>query len=528
MILLFAGACFARQDLSQATPQPQAKPPRRTVTGTVTNAVSGEPIRRALVQLNGAAGSVLTGADGRFEFHDIPEGPANLSASKPGFFEPRSMPSHWAQPESAFIVGSGANDFALKLFPEAKITGRVTSEDGVPIEGAQIQVLSEQLIGGRKQWQLRSNANTDDDGSYRMSELIPGRYLISAMPHLMPAPAWDAPKQVTPVIFYPAARQLNSAQTIDLEPGQEFRADFRVPAERAFRVTGRFQGFPATGSVSLRLLNSTGQDVISEGTGINQNRGTFLLQAVPPGIWTVLMNGDGAGPPYEGRQEITVSDADISNVAIVLHPGNSIPVIISRDTQTPTEDPGFNATLMSISGYDFREYGMTRHSDNGPLFFENIGDGKYKLRVQSFGSECIESARYGNVDLLREFLVVDSDQAVQTVTLKLGRECGSFNPRVSPEQPTIPAFFVLIVPDSPAAEPQIMPIAEQSAGQPPSFDYQSFKFPPGSYQVYGFTTLDGLEYANPEVLREYPGQTIELAAGQKAEFTVKLSRPKSN
>src|SRR5206468_805438 len=113
--------------------------------------------------------------------------------------------------------------------------------------------------------QLRSSVNTDDDGSYRMSELIPGHYSIVAMAHLMPALAWDAPRQLTPLTFYPMARELSSAETIDLQPSQDFRADFHLPAERGFRVSGRFQGFPNAGGLSLRLLNSTGQDVVSEG-----------------------------------------------------------------------------------------------------------------------------------------------------------------------------------------------------------------------------------------------------------------------
>ena len=61
-------------------------------------------------------------------------------------------------------VDSGKNDFQLKLYPDARIVGHVTDGDGEPVESVNIQVIAEHIQQGRKQWQTRNGAATDDDG----------------------------------------------------------------------------------------------------------------------------------------------------------------------------------------------------------------------------------------------------------------------------------------------------------------------------------------------------------------------------
>jgi len=57
------------------------------LSGVVVNAVTGAPISRALVKISPRYGSVLTGPDGNFFFHGIPEGPLTILVTKPGFFQ---------------------------------------------------------------------------------------------------------------------------------------------------------------------------------------------------------------------------------------------------------------------------------------------------------------------------------------------------------------------------------------------------------------------------------------------------------
>jgi hypothetical protein len=51
---------------------------------------------------------------------------------------------------------------------------------------------------------------------------------------------------------------------------------------------------------------------------------------------------------------------------------------------------------------------------------------------------------------------------------------------------------------------------------------------PGVYHVYAFTSIDELEYANPEVMRDFPSQEVELAPNQSLELTLKPVERKEN
>jgi hypothetical protein len=58
-----------------------------TITGTVTDAATGEPIGNANVKLNPRGETTLTGNDGSFQFNDMTEGQYSLSISKIGYVD---------------------------------------------------------------------------------------------------------------------------------------------------------------------------------------------------------------------------------------------------------------------------------------------------------------------------------------------------------------------------------------------------------------------------------------------------------
>src|SRR5579875_1098199 len=83
----------------QAQPVQSGPKVRHTATGTVVNSVTGEPIRRALVRINGAGEqhSGFTGGDGRFSIDGVAEGLIVISAEKPGFFDEHSISGAFSQ-----------------------------------------------------------------------------------------------------------------------------------------------------------------------------------------------------------------------------------------------------------------------------------------------------------------------------------------------------------------------------------------------------------------------------------------------
>jgi hypothetical protein len=538
--LVYCGArqiSFDRPPVSQNVGQNQG--PRRTVTGSVTNAVSGEPIRHALVQLSGSrSATVLTGPDGRFQITDVPEGPVSLSAQKPGFFDSRTMRGADGMQFNAFKVSSGKNDFQLRLLPAGRIEGKVTDRDGEPVKDIQVQVLAEQVLQGHKQWQARNASSTDDDGSYEVADLLPGRYIVFANGHTLPAQSWNAPREVSAPTYFPNAVDLASAQAIDIAPGQQFRADLQLRTERGFRITGQASGVPGAMGVGLSMQNASGQTVWFDGMSFDQSRGQFIAPTVPSGTWTLVLSANnGRGQMYEARQEIAVNHVDVSDVQIVLHPAMSIPVTINHPANQapgaaqPNADrgPSVFATLTSLDAFNFQSYGTQPQGDPPALAFPNITAGKYRLDVQTYGKECLESAWYGSVDLLRDYMTVGSDGGgTQPITINLRADCATLTAKVRPGGHVPATGILLVVPGSSFAAPKVLPIVTQLPPEFSGMGLDAAVLSPGSYQVFAFSSLEGLEYANPEVLRGYPSQSVNLEPGQRAEVTVELSERKEN
>jgi len=524
--------CYGQQ--AGLVPDVQNQAPVRTVTGTVTNAVSGVPIRHALVQASGILpAAVLTGPDGRFRFDNIPEGQLLISVQKPGFFDARSIPGVSQRQADPFVmVGSGKNDFRIALSPAARIVGRVTDADGEAAENISVQVLREQIVQGRKLLATQSGTTTDDDGSYRIEGLIPGRYKVFANGHLLPASSWNAPPEVSVPAYYPDSRDLASAQQIELAAAEEYHADFHLHSERGFRVVAAVGGLPNPPNVGFSLENASGQGVMFGAMSFDQSKSQFVAQAVPSGTWTLVFSAnDGRANSYEGRNEIMVDDADVTDLQFTMHPLASIPVKVNHavnkgQLETEGADTALNASLNSVEPSRYSTYGLQVQGSPPLATFSNVAAGKYKLNAQSFGSECLESARYGNVDLTRDYLIVGSIVDPQTLTINLRGDCATLNVKLQPgEQPRI--GLVLIVGSSLAAEPETMPLQAPTPAQPANGS-MSLTLSPGSYQVYAFSSVDGLEYANPEALRGYPSQTVNLEPGQKAEITLELIEPKGN
>lgn len=171
---VLAGSIVIAGALTAGTALPVfAQAANGSVTGTVTDATSGEPVANAHVDVNVEGGLAIaeTDASGVFLAADLPVGPAVLTVQAIGY-----------APYSADIVvedGVELNvDVALTPVPTADITGEVfDSENMTPIPGAFINV----LVGGSctTSGGLIAIAESGDDGSYTVEDIDPGPAVMS-------------------------------------------------------------------------------------------------------------------------------------------------------------------------------------------------------------------------------------------------------------------------------------------------------------------------------------------------------------
>ena len=84
-------------------------------------------------------------------------------------------------PETSADVSSGSSAI-VKLTPEGIIYGEVRDAEGAPLDGVTVRAERWQMSDGRRQLQPDRQTMTDDQGNFRLAELVPGKYLLAFLP----------------------------------------------------------------------------------------------------------------------------------------------------------------------------------------------------------------------------------------------------------------------------------------------------------------------------------------------------------
>jgi len=172
--------------------------PTGLLMGVVTDALDDRPVPNAEVVLGGALPTVrntkvLTDAEGRFVFMDLPEGTYTLTATKPGYAEGahgRRRPLGLLQ--SVLLADAERlADLTIPLWKFAAISGTVTDEAGEPMVGIAVRVLSRTVVAGHQRFVPGATARTDDRGLYRIASLTPGDYAV-----VIPSTQVSAPESI--------------------------------------------------------------------------------------------------------------------------------------------------------------------------------------------------------------------------------------------------------------------------------------------------------------------------------------------
>src|SRR5437016_5001416 len=109
-----------------------------SITGRLANAVSGDTVRNASVQIvstaeRGKTQSFQAGSGGTFEFLNLAPGKYSLTAQARGY-PPQAFEQHSGF-STAIAVGENkvSTDLVFRLQPEGSITGRILDEHNEPV-----------------------------------------------------------------------------------------------------------------------------------------------------------------------------------------------------------------------------------------------------------------------------------------------------------------------------------------------------------------------------------------------------------
>jgi len=261
-----------------------------TLQGSVVDSISGQPVPHALVRLTSPSPrATLTDSEGKFQFESLAAGSVTLEGEKPGFLT-RDPLGRWSLPSVTLQLTPNTSPAILKLIPEGVITGQVSDENGEPLEGVTIRISPRRPDHrGLTPDILHQPAVTDDQGKFRIAEMRPGSYYLTA--RLNQAPALNATRKSSPPsgylpVFYPGVNDIASAVPLKVFPGRTVQANLSLKREPFVQLAGTVSGYSPQAQVNLSLEDFSGVPEISE-IVFDAPSGSFHTKWIPPGIYTL-------------------------------------------------------------------------------------------------------------------------------------------------------------------------------------------------------------------------------------------------
>lgn len=522
-ILLFVAALLcvpaAGQEGTLAQPGLTPQSSTYTLSGTVINSVTGEPVRRALVEAGGQM--QLTDSQGRFALRGLPAGSYGIGVQKPGFFNEAQISNVPFQPVM-FMLGPEASPIVVKLVPEGVISGHIRDENGEPIEAVPVQAHGWRVVNGRRQPIEAGGKTTDEDGQFRIYNLTPGIYYVAAGSAAGPQGIQGGTAEGYPTTYFPGVTQISGATAIQLAAGETAQAGFSLRRTPAYRVEGQVTGYPGAVVNTVQIVENSGLGA-AQSVVFQQGTGRFFAR-LPPGSYEIEAGAFGqAGLSLVGETGVTVA-GDVSGITVTMSPTIAIPVVVTTEFDKTLLERGQPPVVVHLepvskSGASFLNpetwSRVEGRGANARLMLFSIRPGTYYVDANATGPWYVQSLFSGSTDLFSEPLIVTAGSQVAPLEVVLRDDGASLAGEVRSQGGVVPASVLAIKPDQPRREPRL-------AASNPQGGFQFDNLPPGEYVLLAVNDIAGLEYADPDALRDYLSQGVHVTLGPKEQKTVSL------
>ena len=526
------------------------------IAGRVVNAITDEPVRRAVVAVLAEAdsrtiASVVSDNEGHFALEGLPAAKYQLTASKRGFRT--AFYDEHEEYNSAIVTGPDqeTENLIFRLVPVSSIHGVVTADGGDPVEGAEVMLfLKPQGHNPEERITEAGSAMTDDTGAYEFGNLAAGEYLLAvkAEPwyalHMHTAGrgssrpsdggAGDALDVAYPITYFDSTSDESAAKPIFLAGGYREQANISLHAVPAIHIAVEAPRAPdgSTGAAMPMLRQSIfGAKALYENAGpvVDPQQQTVEFGGMAPGHYEI-QQGD---PP-----RIAELDANSSQ-------------LIDPSLGTPTFT--ISGTLRDASGAEvpdtlvlsFNPLDSTQHRDQllttcirGGFSFPVVLPGTWELRALSPARQLpIASMTVGNRTHSGNLLTVRDHPLNVTVTVSQpetriqgfawkdrvpgNAQRASTSSLARKDGKGFAGAMVVLVPQNPGAN--MDRFRRDQSDSDGSFSLRDVA--PGPYTVVAIEDGWGLDWARPEVIGRFLPRGIAVTITEQSGKSVSLSRP---
>ena len=422
-----------QRDIRKPTTATNAAPaPEGTgvLSGSVVVDASGAPVGLAYVVLIGVNTGVLkvssTDRGGRFTFDKLPVDRYTVGASKLPYIGAVAGARRPARPGVPVVLAAGAKvtDVTIRLPMGAAISGTVFNEKGQPAPGVMVGVVQRKVQNGERVLNPVQTSATDDRGFYRLHGLVPGEYLISALPlglpsnarqltdaevddalrgvPIPPAPTTANANTTFAPVYFPGTTRLDDAQAVLVAAGEDRQnMDLRIERVRSARIDGTVvsgDGQPIQ-NVTVTLATTAGTSTRSIAPSIRVGPdGRFGMAGTVPGSYTLIARTLAAAP--DGGQfafaTIDVSGVDVTNVQLTLQPALSLTGSIKSASATaPPTVSGHTIQAKPLVQATAPALRMIPSNANGQFTISGLVPGRYVIAGQPYFGSSTASVAWG-------------------------------------------------------------------------------------------------------------------------------------
>src|ERR1017187_3792473 len=508
--------------LAQTTPD---KPEKGLLEGKVLNSVTGEPVRKAQVDLLNksappkgkpellGAGSAVTDAAGRFEFTALAPGGYGLAAFRGGFASPN------VHGESKFLnvtlaSGEEKRDIVIRLTPLGVITGRILDEDGDPIRQIQVQTMVYRYTAAGRQLSPRGSATSNDLGEYRIYDVPPGHYYLKASSFESMGGGSSGESYGTS--YYPGTRDPTAASIIEVGAGLTLEGiNLTLRPTKVANIRGRVMN-PGNNLIVGLMKEGGGYN-----TGVNDPDGKFELQGVSPGSYILTAASTVGGRNCSARLPIQVGATDLEGIELHLMPPVEVAGQIRIEGKTSDKLSRLNIALES-GGRRAQSMASLGAKEDGSFVLQGLEPAVYQVSAEAPEELYLKAVRWGDRDVMQSGLDLTQGAAESKLVVVMSANGGQIDSVVEDDQsaPAVEAT-VTLVPSGAAPSRSLFKFASTS----PRGHFSMAGIAPGSYKLFAWEDADPNQVMyDPDFLKPFDSQaqSIEIAEGSKQSVPLKL------
>jgi len=540
----------ARATRPAAAPAAEQKSFR--ISGTVVDAMTGQPLAHAQVSINAqgvrdSAQFAVTEEDGRFVFENLAPGHYPLFARRRGYLQ--QFYKQHDQFSTAIIVGPELNteNLRFEMRPDASISGQVLDEMSEPVRNAQVMLFRQGVaLGRRSQWH-ENTVQTDDLGHFRFGHLEPATYFlgVSATPWyaqrvvLHQVTRNDASGRTTvreiingepeldvayPITFFPNATDISGAAPITVHSRDAESVDLRLQPVPSLHMIVHTATATSEDSTQNESVWAQVMQVVADGVqmGVQASNmqiapGTVEVSGLPPGRFNLRLNSAKNGETVSRSQEMQLA----GDTEVTLNEANA-PGAVSGVAKLESGAALVPAPTILLQTRATGERYAAQADQNGEFSLKDqaVPPGTYDVLIQP-ATVAVKSLSATGAKVSGRSVEIAGGQDVQ-LKVVLSQGTGRVTGVALRDGKPMDGVMIVLVPEVP--EHNLVLFRRDQSDSDGSFSLPGVH--PGKYTVVAIEDGWELEWLTPGVLEKYlaGGEVVRVTANAKIEVKVKVQQ----